>query len=44
MIEEIKNSMVQEFEMADMGHMAYFLDIEVTQNKEGIFTSQKKYA
>ncbi|KAJ0509944.1 putative RNA-directed DNA polymerase [Helianthus annuus] len=37
-------SMMQEFEMTDLGTMKYFLGIEVNQYKEGISICQKKYA
>ena len=33
-----------EFEMTDMGHLHYFLGIEVHQRDDGISISQKKYA
>nr|CAD1844300.1 unnamed protein product [Ananas comosus var. bracteatus] len=36
--------MINEFEMTDMGHMAYYLGIEVSQKDEVSFISQKKYA
>ena len=35
--------MVQAYEMSDLGLLNYFLGIEVSQVKEGIFISQKKY-
>ncbi|XP_070675755.1 secreted RxLR effector protein 161-like [Malus domestica] len=35
--------MTKEFEMTDIGLMAYYLGIEVKQNKEGIFISQESY-
>jgi len=44
MFEDFKKSMVQEFEMTDIGLMAYFLGLEVTQKEEGIFISQSSYA
>ena len=36
--------MKQSFKMIDLGLMSYVLDIEVHQDKEGIFMSQQKYA
>ena len=30
--------------MTDLGLMHYFLDIEITQNEDGIFISQRKYS
>jgi hypothetical protein len=44
MFEAFKKSMVQEFEMTDIGLMAHFLGLEVVQKEEGIFVSQNSYA
>ena len=44
MFTDFKKNMVQEFEMTDIGLMAYFLGLEVTQKEEGIFVSQSGYA
>ncbi|GKA00600.1 retrovirus-related pol polyprotein from transposon TNT 1-94 [Tanacetum coccineum] len=41
---EFKASMMQEFDMTDLGKMRYFLGIEVRQNEAGIFICQKRYA
>lgn len=38
-----KKSMMEEFEMSDLGKMHYFLGLEVVQSDDGIFVSQKKY-
>ncbi|XP_050139286.1 uncharacterized mitochondrial protein AtMg00810-like [Malus sylvestris] len=43
MYEEFKRVMIKEFEMTDIGLMAYYLGIEVKQNEEGIFISQESY-
>ncbi|XP_020266632.1 uncharacterized protein LOC109842134 [Asparagus officinalis] len=43
MLAEFKAAMFNEFEMTDNGLMSYFLGIEVKQQQEGIFISQKKY-
>jgi hypothetical protein len=43
MFEDFKKSMVQEFEMTNIGLMVHFLGLEVMQ-KEGIFVSQSNYA
>lgn len=40
---EFKNSMMNEFDMTDLGKMRYFLGIEVMQFDGGIFISQRKY-
>ena len=37
MFKDFKRSMVQEFEMPDIGLIAHFLGIEVAQRKDGIF-------
>ena len=44
MFEDFKKSIVQEFEMTDIGLMSHFLGLEVTQKEEGIFVSQSGYA
>ncbi|KZV39334.1 retrovirus-related Pol polyprotein from transposon TNT 1-94 [Dorcoceras hygrometricum] len=41
---EFKTSMMQTFDMTDLGKMKYFLGIEVLQKPEGIFLCQRKYA
>ncbi|KAI3700973.1 hypothetical protein L2E82_45614 [Cichorium intybus] len=43
MFNDFKKVMTKEFEMTDIGQMSYFLGVEVNQNKNGIFMSQKKY-
>lgn len=42
--EEFKKAIMHEFEMTDMGLLHFFLGIEVKQNEDGVFISQKKYA
>lgn len=44
MFEELKKAMAKEFEMTDIGLMAYYLGIEVKQTDEGIFIFQEGYA
>ena len=36
-----KHSMMQEFEMSDLGKMRYFLGLEISQGDNGIFLSTK---
>ena len=44
MFEDFKKAMACEFEMTNIGLMAYYLGIEVKQTEEGIFISQEGYA
>ncbi|KAE8673808.1 hypothetical protein F3Y22_tig00111772pilonHSYRG00252 [Hibiscus syriacus] len=44
MFKEFKDVMMKGFEMTNMGLMAYYLGIEVKQQKDGIFISQESYA
>ena len=37
MFEKLKQSMMLEFDMSDLGMMHYFLGIEVVQSAAGIF-------
>jgi hypothetical protein len=43
MFAEFKASMKQEFDMTDLGKMKFFLGVEIVQNDEGIYLSQRKY-
>jgi len=43
MLAEFKAAVFNEFEMTDNGLMSYFLGIEVKQQQDGIFISEKKY-
>ena len=44
LITHVKYSLKQNFEMSDLGHLHYFLGLQVLQTIEGIFLSQYKYA
>ncbi|XP_024313242.1 uncharacterized protein LOC106865836 isoform X1 [Brachypodium distachyon] len=42
-ISNLKHRLAQEFEVKDLGHLRYFLGIEVSKGPKGIFISQRKY-
>ena len=42
-IERLRCYLTKEFEMKDLGALKYFLGIEVSRSKQGIFLSQRKY-
>ena len=44
LVKEFKAKMLKVFEMTDLGLMSYFLGMEVKQDHDGVFISQKKYA
>lgn len=44
MVVELKGILHLNFKMNDLGHLKYFLGIEVIHSKEGIVVHQKKYA
>lgn len=43
LITKFKYQMKSDFEMTDLGLLTYFLGIEVTQDDNGVFISQRKY-
>eukprot|EP00253_Pinus_taeda_P002066 PITA_02066 len=44
LINHVKFSLKKKFEMTDLGHLHYFLGLQVLQSNEGISLSQSKYA
>eukprot|EP00253_Pinus_taeda_P007464 PITA_07464 len=44
LINHVKSSLKKKFEMTYLGHLHYFLSLQVLQSKKGISLSQSKYA
>ena len=43
-IQELKDFLSQPFEMKDLGHINYFLGLEITHFIDGLYITQTKYA
>ena len=43
-IQELNNFLSQQFEMKDLGHLSYFLGLEITNSTAGLYITQAKYA
>ncbi|KAL9265870.1 Retrovirus-related Pol polyprotein from transposon RE1-like protein [Drosera capensis] len=43
LVQEFRQSMMQDFDMTDLGKMRYFLGLEITQTDRGIYVCQHKY-
>ena len=43
-IQELKDFLSQQFEMKDLGHLSYFLGLEITHSIDGLYITQAKYA
>ncbi|XP_030959299.1 uncharacterized protein LOC115981279 [Quercus lobata] len=43
-IQKLKDFLSQQFEMRDLGHLSYFLDLEITHSTDGLYITQAKYA
>eukprot|EP00253_Pinus_taeda_P018351 PITA_18351 len=44
LINHVKSSLKKKFEITDLGHLHYFLGLQVLQSKEGISLSQSKHS
>jgi hypothetical protein len=44
LLTHVKSNLKKKFEMTDLGHLCYFLGLQVLQTKEAISLSQSKYA
>jgi hypothetical protein len=42
-IQELKDFLSQNFEMKDLGHLSYFLGLEITSSNDGFYLTQAKY-
>ena len=42
-IQELKDFLNYQFEMKDLGHLSYFLGLEITHSKDGLYITQAKY-
>ena len=43
-IQELKDFLSRQFEMKNLGHLNYFLDLEITHSIDGLYITQVKYA
>ena len=43
-IQELKDFLNQQFEMKDLGHLSYFLGLEITYSTNELYITQAKYA
>ena len=43
-IQELKDFLSQQFEMKDLGHLSFFLGLEITHSTDGLYITQAKYA
>ena len=42
-IQELKDFLSQQFEIKDLGHLSYFLGLEITHSTDGLYITQAKY-
>ena len=43
-IQELKDFLSQQFEMKDLGHLSYFLGLEITHSTDELYITQANYA
>ena len=43
-VQELKDFLSQQFEMKDLGHLSYFLGLEITHSTDDLYITQAKYA
>ena len=43
-IQELNDFLSQQFEMKDLGHLSYFLGLEITHSTDDLYITQAKYA
>ena len=43
-IQELNDFLNQQFEIKDLGHLSYFLGLEITHSTDGLYITQAKYA
>ena len=43
-IKELKDILSQQFKMKDLGHLSYFLGLEIAHSINGLYIIQAKYA
>ena len=40
-IQELKDFLSHQFEMKDLGHLSYFLGLEITHSTDGLYVTQE---
>ena len=43
-IQELKDFLSQQFKMKDLGHLSYFLGLEITHSTDDLYITQAKYS
>ena len=42
--DDLKDFLNQQFKIKDLGHLGYFLGLEITHSTDGLYITQAKYA